>query len=191
MRCRLLRPGPGERIVGVLLGGLSRLRMHWHANVTYPCWEGPDCPYCPGRPDKIAFRWYGPAAEFSTVRHVPTEEEYAIYKVRRQAGERADPPTARNIHTITGIALAEVYDAEAYKLGDANRRGMVLEWNKGPARQGPIKVKVLGHWSQAGLMEAFDWEPFAETILNNGMPFRSREVADDPNILQMPMRKQA
>jgi hypothetical protein len=112
-----------------------------------------------------------------------------MYHLKRRLGEPCQEPRARWIVTATGLALAEIPDAEMIGLGDGERRGMVLEWSKGRYKQSPIKVKLLGSTRDA-LPEEFDWLPAAERILNSGCPIRIAKEANE-NILRMPTRRQA
>lgn len=198
MRCRLLRPEPGENLKAVLLGPLTELRLHWVANRTYPCTECEQCPYCPGKPDKVCYRWYGAAAEFRVENRDPTNEESAIWSLRHKAWLESDggklspapaPPRSLRIYATTAMALAEITDAQVGVLGDRERRGLMVGWSKGQYKQSPIKVTIIGLW-QGALIEEFDWLGPAERILNNGLPIRLAKE-DDPNILKLPARKQA
>ncbi len=190
MRCQLLRPGQGEKISGVLLGGLTDFKMHWFQNKLYPCTECAQCPYCPGRPDKTCYRWYGAAALFTQKIWVPSDEEVAAQKLRQRAGETVEPLRAKKICTVTGPALAEIPDAEIHVLGDDERRAMVIEWTKGSFKNSPVKIRLLGRW-EGGLMDEFDWLPAAERILNGGQPIRLRQSEEVPDGKILKFRKQA
>jgi hypothetical protein len=135
--------------------------------------------------------------DFTEENVAPTDEQERRHQFEKMAwkqggcrGPQPRPPFARPVRTFGGPGLAEIPDAEIWSLGEQDRRGLILEWQRGRHKRSPVKVNLVTTWTGV-LPEEFDWLPAAERILNGGHSIRIPGEAANPNILRMSMRKQA